>query len=193
MSETTEAPRTRDASGHTRASRMRAVESARAKKRAAFGADLPGERWLSLGLAHEISSMGRIRTITNWRPIVGSKDRDGYVVVCVCGEKRRRSNLVAEAFIGPRPDGLIVCHNDGSRDNDAADNLRYATQADNCADKRAHGTHQKGSRHPRASITEEIAASIKRARGHARTVAEDHGTTVHVVNDIRRGRTWAHA
>lgn len=48
--------------------------------------------------------------------------------------------LVALAFIGPRPEGLEVCHNDGNPQNNRADNLRYDTHASNMRDKRLHGT-----------------------------------------------------
>jgi hypothetical protein len=49
-------------------------------------------------------------------------------------------SLVAEAFIGPRPKGKQVAHNDGDPTNNRASNLRYVGQAENEADKKKHGT-----------------------------------------------------
>jgi hypothetical protein len=47
-------------------------------------------------------------------------------------------HLVAAAFIGPRPQGLVICHNDGNRNNNRVENLRYDTQAANIADMHRH-------------------------------------------------------
>lgn len=41
---------------------------------------------------------------------------------------------VALAFLGPRPDGLDVCHNDGDPTNNCPENLRYDTRTDNILD-----------------------------------------------------------
>lgn len=42
--------------------------------------------------------------------------------------------LVALTFIGPRPEGKEVCHNDGDPTNNRADNLRYDTRTNNILD-----------------------------------------------------------
>jgi hypothetical protein len=46
--------------------------------------------------------------------------------------------LVAAAFIGPRPKGLLVCHGDGDKMNNHASNLRYDTASGNARDARIH-------------------------------------------------------
>lgn len=61
--------------------------------------------------------------------------------------------LILEAFKGPCPDGWQACHNNGIRDDNRIDNLRWDTQSGNFADKRRHGTHLQGERHPRARLT----------------------------------------
>jgi hypothetical protein len=55
--------------------------------------------------------------------------------------------LVAEAFLGPIPKGMWVCHNDGDPANNAADNLRYDTAKNNEADKKKHGMRKLGASH----------------------------------------------
>ena len=42
--------------------------------------------------------------------------------------------LVALTFIGPRPDNMEVCHNDGNAANNALSNLRYDTRTENVRD-----------------------------------------------------------
>lgn len=43
-------------------------------------------------------------------------------------------HLVALAFIGPRPEGLVICHADGNKNNNRPDNLRYDTETENRLD-----------------------------------------------------------
>lgn len=50
------------------------------------------------------------------------------------GRNRSVHVLVAEAFLGPRPDGLMVCHNDNDPTNNVVANLRYDTQSSNVLD-----------------------------------------------------------
>lgn len=46
--------------------------------------------------------------------------------------------LVAEAFIGPRPEGQVVRHKDGDSLNNRSSNLEYGTVKDNNLDKMIH-------------------------------------------------------
>lgn len=46
---------------------------------------------------------------------------------------------VAAAFIGPRPDGLVIRHLDGNYKNNRVDNLAYGTQSENMQDAAQHG------------------------------------------------------
>lgn len=101
--------------------------------------------------------------------------------------------LVADAFIGPRPAGYDVCHNDGTVTNNAYYNLRYASRADNLSDREAHGTAQRGERNPAATLTDEEAAEIRRRRRsgeNLRPLADYFGvresTISRIANGVRR-------
>ncbi len=54
--------------------------------------------------------------------------------------------LVLTAFVGPRPEGLVGCHNDGDSRNNAPSNLRWDTHSANNYDRVAHGRHPKTQR-----------------------------------------------
>lgn len=58
------------------------------------------------------------------------------------GTTKTVHRIVLEAWVGPCPDGLEGCHNDGNAANNALSNLRWDTHANNELDKRKHGTHR---------------------------------------------------
>lgn len=49
--------------------------------------------------------------------------------------------LVLEAFVGPCPEGMECCHNDGNPANNKLENLRWDTRSANHQDAVKHGTH----------------------------------------------------
>lgn len=131
------------------------------------------------------------------RVLAGASDKDGYRRFTLIDDLRRkrdvrRAALVCEAFNGPRPPGAVVRHIDGSRENDRPENLAWGTQAENMADKQAHGTWQIGEGNGRSKLTREDVAYI---RAHAdetnRGLAAVLGVSRQAVYDVRAGRTWA--
>lgn len=104
--------------------------------------------------AYEVSDLGRVRSVDRqvwngrvWHSKSGrtlSVFRGNYskVRLKVNGDAKTRNvhTLVAEAFIGERPDGLEVCHGNGDPHDNRASNLRYDTKAANSADRVKHGT-----------------------------------------------------
>lgn len=103
------------------------------------------ERWAKVPgwPAYEVSDRGVVRR--GGRPLRMWSDHKGYLRVDLRDHGRRRKamvhSLVAETFLGPRPDGHQACHGDGSRTNNRADNLRWGTPSDNMRDSVLHGTH----------------------------------------------------
>lgn len=98
---------------------------------------------------YEVSDIGRVASLPKWhfrdRRILKSwHDEDGYpsVNLCASGSRRRYAMhvLVAEAFVGPRPDGLMVRHLDGKPTNNQPANLQWGTAKENVQDMLAHGT-----------------------------------------------------
>lgn len=93
---------------------------------------------------YEVSSLGRVASVKRGeRQILrGGKTDTGYRNVLLYRDGvrvgRRIHQLVAHAFLGPRPEGLQIRHLDGDQLNNEARNLLYGTQAENMADRRRH-------------------------------------------------------
>jgi hypothetical protein len=54
--------------------------------------------------------------------------------------------LVMAAFVGPVPNGMEVCHNNGQHHDNRLANLRYDTRSSNLRDQVAHGVHSWSKR-----------------------------------------------
>jgi hypothetical protein len=89
----------------------------------------------------------------SWRLLTPVRDGKGYPCYRLSrpGHKPKwfgAHQLVMLAFVGPPGPGQVVRH---VLTNDPWDcrleNLAYGTQAENCADKAAHGTYQAGPNH----------------------------------------------
>jgi hypothetical protein len=109
--------------------------------------------------AYQVSNMGRVKSKSRvvvmsashksaahlsrrkGRMLKPGKASNGYFTVALGrGNSRTIHSLVAEAFIGPCPDGHEVLHIDGTRTNNCADNLRYGTRRENIMDAVRHGS-----------------------------------------------------
>jgi hypothetical protein len=88
---------------------------------------------------YEVSSLGRLRgPRKTTKGIPGSR---GYYQVFLRSESGKGITknihvLVAEAFLGSRPEGMHVCHSDGDKSNNSLKNLRYDTPKNNWEDFR---------------------------------------------------------
>ena len=142
------------------------------------------------------SGFGKTRA---WRPVKGRKERGGYLIVNLFqnGKPHRKKihRLILEVFVGPCPDGMEACHNDGSRTNNAVSNLRWDTRAANHADKNTHGTMLRGTKHPGCKLTAEQVVEIRRryaAGEYQWSIASSFGVSQTNVGLIVRRKTWSH-
>lgn len=120
------------------------------------------EEWLPIkgfDFAYEVSNIGRVRSIprtmsnpagtnsgVSGRIMKGGLSRDRPMVTLRGAPgvaARLIHSMVAEAFIGPRPAGLVVCHGNGDPKDNRLFNLRYDTQFNNMQDAIKHGTASK--------------------------------------------------
>lgn len=152
---------------------------------------------------YEVSNTGCVRSvervvyfadgrIRKYPAAIRSAHADGFGYFKLTLKKHGRQervlvhHLVASAWIGPRPPGFDVCHNDGDKTNNAVENLRYDTRAANRADSVRHGTAIRPSMR---KLTDDQVAAIRELRGKLplTEVAKKFGTSKTHVCNIQRG------
>lgn len=93
---------------------------------------------------YSVSNLGRVRNDTTSRIL--SKDLgtgDYWFIRLGAYEKNKKvAVLVAEAFIGPRPNGHEINHKDGNKLNDRPENLEWVTHQENGLHSWRIGTHK---------------------------------------------------
>lgn len=158
----------------------------------------PGERAIPGFPGYSANDQGQIIGVSGALS-ANKTDKDGYPIVCLRRDGRGHSvpvyRLVCRAWHGPKPDGMQVAHWDGNKLNSRPDNLRWATQAENEADKIRHGTATfiVSSLHPNAKLTVENVRDIRAlllAGVKTSDIATEFGVAPSAVRRIRSGETW---
>jgi DNA-binding XRE family transcriptional regulator len=151
---------------------------------------------------YEVSSFGRISVLKNGERFIRKQNSaTHYLSVSFkkrLGDKTQRSEavhrLVAQAFLGPRPDGHIVRHIDGNRYNNKVENLCYGTPQENVYDTVRHKTHQ-GENNGNCILNEISVKAIKLLIKHnvsQSEIAKTLGVTVSTIHAIKKGKNWGH-
>lgn len=105
------------------------------------------------------------------------------------------SYFVLLSFVGPKPDGCEVCHNNGDCTDDSANNLRCGTPQSNLEDKISHGTVVKGVDVHTAKLDEDDVREIRVLRHSGmslRSIAKMFGVTQTLVSLIYKRKVWKH-
>lgn len=118
------------------------------------------------------------------------KHKDGSI------KKQYHHRLIAESFIGPCPDGLECCHNDGDRNNNSSRNLRWDTPAMNMADQIAHGRTQFGEKNYNSKLTENKVLEMRKLRkltGQSHmAIAKKFGVSTMTAYRAIEKKSWRH-
>lgn len=124
------------------------------------------ERWLPVvgyERYYEVSDQGRARSIDRvvrhqhggpcrrrGRVLKFAYGPTGHPLVSLYIDAVRKNKfihvLVLESFVGPCPDGMESCHNNGDSADARLVNLRWDTRSENNRDRVRHGTHNMSIR-----------------------------------------------
>jgi len=120
-----------------------------------------------------------------------SRSEVGYLGIQLCANGNSRytkiAPLVLLAFVGPCPDGMEVCHNDGDPKNNHLSNLRYDTHAANILDARKLGRM--------SDLDPKDILDIRNRRANGETcaaIADDYPVGDCAIHSISVGRTHRH-
>lgn len=166
--------------------------------------DIPG--WEKF---YEVSDQGRVRSKTRFVNARGGKralrhgrllqavQKQGrYWAVTLADNENRKQfllhDLVALTFIGPKPEGQVVRHEDDDLHNNCLGNLCYGTHQENAEDAMRNGKKAKGAGHGMAKLAEADVLLIRSAPEDNNYMAEIYNVSASHIWSIRSRRTWRH-
>lgn len=154
---------------------------------------------------YEVSSLGMVRSYRRFGPSLKRrespkvlklhKEKRGYLYCGLVDDAEQHKSekvhkLVALAFLGPRPEGLEICHNDGNKTNNVPANLRYDTHLANMRDAIQVGAL------PSQALMPSGAKQIRElyTKGTPpEELAKKYNVSRAVIWDVIRGRTYKNA
>lgn len=159
----------------------------------------PVEEWrISVRPYLEVSNLGNVRT--KWRrstpkPMKAQITLGGYRAIHIRNPDGTRRSitvaiLVALAFIGPRPEGMVVAHENGIKTDDRLVNLSYKTQLENIHDKFRHGTVMMAEGHSNHKLTCDAVREIRKSRKFIHVLATEYGVSRNAIFQVKKGITW---
>lgn len=126
------------------------------------------------------------------------KNAAGYGLVSCGRHSKNASRIVCEIVRGAPPNARAQAAHTCGRGNQgcvAPWHLRWASPAENQADRIGHGTDGRGERNAAAKLTHSQVHQIRALIGTSlhREIAAQFGITRQTVGDIASGRRWGHA
>lgn len=135
-----------------------------------------------------------------WR---GAVTENGYGRINVKGQVQRTHRVAYELYVGPIPEGMMVCHHCDNRPCCNPGHLFLGTPKQNTDDMVDKGRHESwmieadtaGERNPRAKLTTSAVRKIRQAYANGRTlkqIAKCYGVHFDTISKIVNRVTWAH-
>lgn len=163
------------------------------------------EEWRPCLPNYEVSDHGRVRRSAPGRKtFVGrvmalATLKIGYLSVAPTIDGKNKTfyvhDLVAGAFLGPRPPGSSVNHIDGDKKNNLPANLEYVSHAGNMRHAAEIGLMVRGEAHGGSKLTEQSVRELRadRAAGLSYSkLAAKHGVAVATAYQIVQRKYWSH-
>lgn len=130
------------------------------------------------------------------KELVAVRKAGRYLAVSLSrdGEKKQVPihDLVAAAFIGPKPPQHQTRHWDDDLNNNVVTNIVYGTAAENSEDMTRNGKRRRGERHSAAKLSPGQVTYIRQTDKLGIHVAEELGVSAGHVSNIRKRKTWKH-
>lgn len=149
-----------------------------------------------------VSDSGRVYSTLSKRFLTPCMS-NGYHQVALGGQRGKRIGihvLVAVAYIGARPAGLVVNHKNGNRTDNRAENLEWVTPRENVLHAyriglrvidRAHKDRCAAlgvaKRKTSPNVEAQIVAGYSGKRGDLERLAKMHGVSRYVVSRVLQG------
>lgn len=154
---------------------------------------------------YEVSNHGRIKRVRRGKgvktpilsPTIGKIGYRSFYVSKGSIPTRKRvyvHRLVAEAFLGPCPAGLVVNHKDANKLNNHPSNLEYIPQSQNVRHAADLGLFPRGEQCYGAKLTGQDVREIRDLRGvyTTRELAVFYGTNSGMICEIQNRKRWKH-
>jgi hypothetical protein len=169
------------------------------------------ERWRAVvghEGAYEVSDQGQVRSLDRIVVLNDGRTRFaagrvlragltgyGYLHVGLGLEGRRLNRkihqLVMQAFVGPCPEGMEVCHGPGGKTDNRLINLSYGTKSQNQVDRLRDGTDARGRKNANARLTEEEVILIRASSESVTALAARLGVARTTVSSVRNRQNWS--
>lgn len=155
-------------------------------------------------LGYKITKGGRVWSDKTQRWLKTWIDAGGYPMVSLRRDgktfNRYNHRLTLETFVGPCPQNMECCHEDGNGLNCNLRNLRWDTRSGNRKDAIRHGTLKAptlpGETNPNAILSEQSVRTIiyiyRTGIMTVAEVAELYAVSVSAISSIANKRSWKH-
>jgi len=151
---------------------------------------------------YEVSNVGRVRTVNSGYIFDAKPTQRGYIRVTLRKDGKKSSQfvhvLMLEAFIGPRPDGMVTNHKNGNKSDNCLENLEWTTQKHNVHHAIELGNFftPVGEQHGESKLTAKQVKKIRRqfAMGkHTKAaLGRQFGVSEVLIGLIVRRQAWKH-
>lgn len=124
-----------------------------------------------------------------------AKNMQGYGVTTHDGRQRNASNVMCRIAHGEPPTPEHEAAHSCGKGHEGCVNpkhLRWATRAENHADKVMHGTNLEGEANHMSKLTEKDVLEIRSSKSGAKEISERYGIGYAYVYQIRNGERWKH-
>lgn len=157
---------------------------------------------------YEVSSLGRVRRTAASKGTMPGRvlnpgpNRTGYLRIRLCSNDGSKKmvmvhRLVADAFLGPCPDGEEINHRDGIKANNRPENLEYTSHKENMKHASRHKLFgdRKGEKHGRTRLKDSDVLEIRRRRADGellKTLSNEFGVSTTQIHLIEKRKNWSH-